>query len=96
MAGKKLIATTVSSRNVEIKRRNERMTLSSHEETKIYKDQEDEKVNGKGGGRPKFKHVDGDVPLSMRSKEDERKGKEKVLEECVYDRRPHDKSTRQS
>ena len=67
---KKLIATTVSSRNVEIKRRNEGMTMSSHKKTRIYKDQEDEKTNGKGGGRQKFKHVDGDFPLCMRSKDE--------------------------
>ena len=51
MADKKLIASTVSSRNVGIKRRNEGMTVRSHEKTKIYKDQEDETMNGKGVGR---------------------------------------------
>ena len=68
---KKLVATTVSSGIVGIKRLNEMRTMSSHEEATLCKDQEDERMKGKGGGRQRFQHVDGDVPLCMRHIDEE-------------------------
>ena len=38
------------------------MTTRSQGETKTRKEQEDERVKGKGGGRQSLKHIDGDVP----------------------------------
>ena len=67
---KKLLATIVSSRAVGIKRRSEGMTMSSHGDTTL-------RMKGKGGGRQRLKHVDGGVPLCMRSKDDEKESKPK-------------------
>ena len=39
-----------------------------------------EKVEGKGGGRQVFRHVDGDVSLCMRTKEDARESKQRLEE----------------
>ena len=39
-----------------------------------------EEVKGKGGGRKVFRHVDGDVPLCIRSKEEARKWKQRLEE----------------
>ena len=68
---KKLVATTASSRYEGIRRRMEGMTLCSQDETPTHKDQEDEWVKGKGEGRPSLKHIDGDVPMCMRNKDEE-------------------------
>ena len=65
----KLVATTVSSRFMEIKRRSEGMTVSSHEEETVCEGQEHETMKVKGGGRQRLKHVDGDLPLCMRKNE---------------------------
>ena len=63
MVGKKLVATTVSSREVGLlKRREEGKTMSSRVYTETHKDQRDDKRKGNGGGRQKLKHVDGDFP----------------------------------
>ena len=51
MDDKKLVATTVSSRTVGVRRRMEGMTTCSLEETKTHNEQEDERVKGKGGGQ---------------------------------------------
>ena len=51
MVDKKLVATTVSSRYVGIRRRREGMTMCSQDKTKTHKEQGDEWVKGKGGGR---------------------------------------------
>ena len=51
------------------------MTMSSHGETMLCKDQEDELMKGNGGGRQRLKHVDGDVPLCVRNKDKEEKSK---------------------
>ena len=63
---KKLVATTVSSRW---------MTMCSQDETTTNKEQEDDWVMGKGGGRQSLKHIDGDVLMCMRNegKDDELK-----------------------
>ena len=47
------------------------MTLCSQDETTTHKDQEDEWVKGKGGGRQSLKHIDGDVPMCMRNRDEE-------------------------
>ena len=61
----------MSVRLVGIKRRSEGMTMRSHEETTSWNDQEDGMMKGKGGGRQRLKHFDGDVPLCMRNKDEE-------------------------
>ena len=53
MAGKKLVATSVSSREVGSKRREEGKTVSSRECTETHKDQRDDKGTGSGGGKQK-------------------------------------------
>ena len=42
--------------------------MSSQDGTTIRKEQEDECVKGKGGGRQSLKHIDGDVPVCVRNK----------------------------
>ena len=61
----KLVATTVSSRIVGIRRRMEGMTMCSHDETKTHNEQNDERVKGRGGGRQSLKNIDGDVPMCV-------------------------------
>ena len=51
MVDNKLVATTVSSRIVGIRRRMEGMTACSHGKATTRRKQEDERVKGKGGGR---------------------------------------------
>ena len=72
----------MSSRIVGIKRQSEGMTVSSHEEETVCEDQEHERTKGRGGGKQRLKHVDGDVPLCMTKNDDEceteMKNKEKV------------------
>ena len=82
MVDQKLVATIVSSRIVGIRHRNEMKTTSSHERATLCKNQEDERMKGKGGGRQRLKHVDGDVPLCMRSKDEGRESKPKQMEKC--------------
>ena len=74
MDDKKIVATTVSSRPVEIRRQMEGMTMRSQEEPKTCKEQENESVRRRCGSRQSVKHIDGDVPMCMRneSKEIER------------------------
>ena len=43
-------------------------------------DQEDERTKGKGGGRQRLKHVDGDVPLCMQNNDEERESELKKIE----------------
>ena len=64
----------MSVRLVGVKRRSEGMTMGSLEETTSWNDQEDGMMKGKCGGRQRLKHVDGDVPLCMRNKDEEREG----------------------
>ena len=63
-----LVATTMSSRYVGIRRRMEGVTMCSQDETTTHKEQEEEWVKGKGGGRQSLKHMDGDVSMCMRNK----------------------------
>ena len=56
---KKLIATTVSSREKGIKRREEGWTMSSQRTNSLQRNQ--------GGGRDKLMKVDGDFPTCMRN-----------------------------
>ena len=63
LAKKKLVATTVSSRGVWIKRRSEGTTVSGHEEETVCADQKLRKL--KGGCRQSLKHVDGDVAVCI-------------------------------
>ena len=69
MDDRKLVATTVSSRAVGIRRRMEGMTMRSQEEPKTCKEQENESARGRGAGRQSLKHIDGDVPMCMRNKD---------------------------
>ena len=73
MVDEKLIATTVSSRDVGIKRRSEGTTASSHEEGTMCGDQNHKELKGEGGGRQRLKHVDADFPLFMREMDKERR-----------------------
>ena len=47
----------------------EGMTMSSQEVPKKCKEQENENVRRRGGRRQSLKHIDGDVPMCMRSKD---------------------------
>ena len=69
------VATTVSSREVGFKRREEEKTMSSQEYTETHKDQKHDKETGNGGGRQKLKHVDGDFPWCMRRKSEDNEAK---------------------
>ena len=86
----KLVATTVSSREEGIRRRIENMTTISQESSKTSEDQENKTRNRKGGGRQKFKNVDGDVPMCMkindgRTGEIAKRRKEKVVADENFD-----------
>ena len=65
MAGKKLVA----SREVGLKRREERKTMRSQDYTETHKDQRDDKGTGNGGGRQKLKHVDGGWCMRRKSED---------------------------
>ena len=69
MDDKKHVATTVSSREVGIRRRMEVITMRSQKETKACREQENESARGKGGSRQSLKHTDGDGPMCMRNKD---------------------------
>ena len=75
MPGKKLVATTESSREVGLKRREEGTSMSSQKYTETHKDQRDDKGTGNGGGRQKFNHVDGDFPWCMRRRSEDNEAK---------------------
>ena len=68
LAIKKLIATTVSSRERGQKRRDEGRTTSSQMQTATQENQRSDRSTSEGGGRDKLKKVDGDFPPSMRLK----------------------------
>ena len=70
MAIKKLIATTVSSREAGQRRRDEGMTTSSQMHKAIQENQGGDRGTSEGGGREKLKKVDGDFPACMRRKKD--------------------------
>ena len=76
---KKLVAATVSSREVGQRRTEERETTSSRVYTETPKDWED-KRKSESGGRLKLKHADGDVPYYMKqeSEDTETKMRENV------------------
>ena len=67
MVAKNLVATTVSSRIVGVRRGMEGITACCQDETKTHNEQEDGRVKGKGGGRQSFKHIDGDFPMCMKN-----------------------------
>ena len=64
MADKKLVASTVSSRETGLKRRAETVTMSSHE------DKETEKQNKKDGVHISFKSKDSKIIFFTGNKED--------------------------
>ena len=68
MAIKKLIATTVSSREIGLKRREESKTMSRQRQTATQGNQQTNRNTSEGGGRYKLKNVDGDFPACMRLK----------------------------
>ena len=70
MAIKKLIATTVNSREMGQKRRDEGKTTSSQMHTATQESQRSDRSTSEGGGRDKLKKVDGDFPICMRHKRD--------------------------
>ena len=80
MDAKKLVATTVGSRAVGIRRRMEGMTMRSQEESKTCKQHANTRVRGRGGGRQSLKHIDGDVPMCMRDKDKDVEMKSKEIE----------------
>ena len=63
---KKIVTTTVSSREVGQRRRNKGKTTSSHICTETQRNLRNDKNWSEGGGRQKLKHADGDFPLCMR------------------------------
>ena len=67
MAIKKIIATTVTSREIGLKRREEK-TMSSQRQTATQGNQQTNRNTSEGGGRDKLKNVDGDFPARMRLK----------------------------
>ena len=66
---KKLVATTVSNRDVEISRRKEVTTMSSRREKMVHEIQNHEDFEVKGAERQRLRHVDGDFLLCMRKSE---------------------------
>ena len=66
MAIKKLIATTVSSRERGLKRTEEGRTTSSQMQTATQGNPQSNRSTSEGGGRDKLKNVDGDFPACMR------------------------------
>ena len=71
MAIKKLIATTVSSRENGLKRREEGKTMSGQMHTATQGNQQTNRSTSEGGGRDKLRNVDGDLPACMRLKKKE-------------------------
>ena len=80
MDDKKLVATTVSSREAGIRRRTEGMTTRSQKEIKACKEQENVNVRRRGGGSQGLKHIDGDVPLCIRNNNKDAGMKSKDIE----------------
>ena len=82
MTIKKLIATTVSSHEIGLKRREEGKTMSSQRQTATQGNQQTNRNTSEGGGRDKLKNVDEDFPACMRLKkegiEDDAKKKTKA------------------
>ena len=72
---KKLIATTVSSRETGQRRRNEGKTTRSQLLATTQGNQGHDRHTSEGGGRQKLKHVDGDFPACMRRESDNKEKK---------------------
>ena len=70
MAIKKLIATTVSSREIGLKRREEGKTSCSLMQTATQGNQQTNISSSEGGGRDKLKNADDDIPACMRLKKE--------------------------
>ena len=87
MADKKLIATTVSSREKGIRRREEGWTMSSQKTISLQRNQNIERCTSEGGGRDKLKKVDSDFPTCMRNSrnnnDDERKNGRPERKMCI-------------
>ena len=69
MAVKKLIATTVSSREKGMRRREEGWTMSSQKTVTSQRNHSNERCTSEGGGRDKLKKVDGHFPTCIRKTE---------------------------
>ena len=65
MAIKKLTASTVSSRERGLKRREEGKTTSSQMQTTTQGNQQSNRSTSERGGRDKLKNVDGDFPACV-------------------------------
>ena len=92
MAIKKLIATTVRSRERGVKRREEARTTSSHLETATQGNHQSNRSTSEGRGRDKLKKVDGDFPACMRLKK--KKKKKDSSDDHKEKRRPERKKRR--
>ena len=64
----KIIATTVSSREMGQKRRDEGKTTSCHMHTATQENQRSDRGTSEGGGKDNLKKVDGGFPTCMRHK----------------------------
>ena len=73
MVDKKLVASTVSSRE----KKDAQKKLSSRAKEKEEKDIDQRKSRGSGGGRQKIESVDGDMPVCLMDKMKEVKEKTK-------------------
>ena len=69
MAVKKLVATSVSSREKGMKRREEGGTMSRQKTNKIQRNDRNERCTSEGGS-DKLKKADGDFPICMMKKRD--------------------------
>ena len=49
----------------------------------MQKTKKNERMKGKGGGRQRLKHVDGDVPLCMRNKDEDENSKLIKIEKAI-------------
>ena len=78
MAVKKIIATTVSSREKGMRRREEGWTMSIQKTISLQRNQNNERCTSEGGGRDKLMKVDGDFPTCMRIVETIMMTKEKM------------------
>ena len=87
MAIKNLIATTVSSREIGLKRREEGNTVSSQRQTATQGNRQTNRKTSEGGGRDKLKNVDGDLPACMRLRKES-------IEDNAKERKPERKRRR--
>ena len=81
MTVKKLIATTVSSRETGQRRRGEGKTTSSQVHTTTQGHQGSDRCTSEGGSRQKLKQVDGDFPACTRRENNNNEDKKRRTED---------------